>query len=95
MVKASPQLSFRDIIMKLRETGVRTYTGENFKNMRQKFRRGDIEGDQSEEKVKLRQEKKSVSKPKEKSKRKHSRGKQPKRVERKAILASMKSLFGE
>jgi len=41
--------------MKLKETGERTYTGDNFKRMREKFRRYRNEGST---------ERKSVSKPK-------------------------------
>lgn len=43
VVKAYPNIGFRDTILKLKETGVRTYTGENFKKMRQKFRRCEVE----------------------------------------------------
>lgn len=39
VVKTYPKLNFREIIMKLKETGERMYTGENFKRMRTKFRR--------------------------------------------------------
>lgn len=45
--------------MKLKETGQRTHTGENFKKMRQKFRREPIEED-SETKIESKHERKSV-----------------------------------
>jgi hypothetical protein len=62
--------------MKLKETGERTYTGDNFKKMREKFRRNKNE-DSTERKL--------ISKPKERSKR-HFRENSNERIEKESIL---------
>jgi hypothetical protein len=71
--------------MKLKETGERTFTGENFKTMREKLRKCRFNG-QDETKVEEKPEKKSLSKSKD-SKRKGSLMKEK--------VNAMKSLFGE
>lgn len=61
------------------------YTGENFKKMRQKLRK--LIKENSATKIESKKEKKSVSKPKS-PQRKIS-------YEKRKILSSMKSIFGE
>ena len=85
VVKTYPKLNFREIIMKLKETGERTFTGENFKNMREKLRKWRFDGE-GETKVEEKPGKKSLSKSKD-SKRKGSLMKDK--------VNALKSLFGE
>lgn len=90
IVKAHPNIGFRDTILKLKETGVRTYTGENFKKMRQKFRKCEVEEERSEEKNSIKRERKHFSKPKEMKRSKDSRDKRSDKLVRRNLLETMK-----
>ena len=74
--------------MKLKETGKRTYTGDNFKKMREKFKCNRMtENESKPEERKVSNSKKRIEK--------HSRSKGRKSKESEEILNDLKSLFGE